>query len=105
MPTTMKDIGRDLGVSMVTVSKVWRSRSDISVPTRKRGFAAKKDMNYQQNPAARTLVAGRRKLIGLIVPDLVRPFFVQVAKGISAKLRSQEYSQPGLSSVLRVRGR
>jgi LacI family transcriptional regulator len=51
-----------------------------------------KEVNYQPNPAARTLVTGRTNLIGLIVPDLVHPFFAQVAKGISAKLRTQEYS-------------
>jgi LacI family transcriptional regulator len=105
MPTTMKDIGRDLGVSVVTVSKVWRSRSDISVQNRKRVLQRMTEVNHQQSPAARNLVAGRRKLIGLIVPDRVHLFFVQVAKGISAKLRSQEYSQPALSSLLRVRGR
>jgi len=51
-----------------------------------------KEVNYQPNPAARALITGRTNLIGLIVPDLVHPFFAQVAKGISAKLRSQEYS-------------
>jgi LacI family transcriptional regulator len=88
----MKDIARDLGVSVVTVSKVLRNHSDISAATRKRVLQRMKELNYQPNPAARTLVTGRTNLIGLIVPDLVHPFFAQVAKGISAKLRTQEYS-------------
>ena len=88
----MKDIARDLGVSVVTVSKVLRNHSDISEQTRKRVLQRMKEVNYQPNPAARTLVTGRTNLIGLIVPDLVHPFFAQVAKGISAKLRTQEYS-------------
>jgi LacI family transcriptional regulator len=88
----MKDIARDLGVSVVTVSKVLRNHSDISAPTRKRVLQRMKEVNYQPNPAARTLVTGRTNLIGLIVPDLVHPFFAQVAKGISAKLSAQEYS-------------
>src|SRR5450432_1113460 len=92
MATTMKDIARDLGVSVVTVSKVLRNHSDISAATRKRVLQRMKELNYQPNPAARTLVTGRTNLIGLIVPDLVHPFFAQVAKGISAKLRTQEYS-------------
>lgn len=92
MATTMKDIARDLGVSVVTVSKVLRNHSDISEQTRKRVLLRMKELNYQPNPAARTLVTGRTNLIGLIVPDLVHPFFAEVAKGISGRLRSHEYS-------------
>ena len=92
MTTTMKDIARDLGVSVVTVSKVLRNHSDIGEQTRKRILQRMKEVNYQPNPAARTLVSGRTNLVGLIVPDLIYPFFAQVAKGISAKLRAQDYS-------------
>jgi LacI family transcriptional regulator, galactose operon repressor len=92
MPTTMKDIARDLGVSVVTVSKVLRNHTDIGAETRKRVLQRMKEVSYQPNPAARTLVTGRTNLVGLIVPDLVHPFFAQVAKGISAKLRAQDYS-------------
>ena len=92
MAVTMKDIARDLGVSVVTVSKVLRNHSDIGAETRKRVLKRMKELNYQPNPAARTLVSGRTNLIGLIVPDLVHPFFAQVAKGISAKLRTVDYS-------------
>ena len=92
MAATMKDIAQALGVSVVTVSKVLRNHSDISAETRKRVLQRMKELNYQPNPAARALVTGRTNLIGLVVPDLVHPFFAQVAKGISARLRSQEYS-------------
>jgi LacI family transcriptional regulator len=51
-----------------------------------------KEVNVQPNPAVPALVSGRTNLIGLIVPDLVHPFFAQVAKRISAKLRAQVYS-------------
>lgn len=91
MAITMKDIAKDLGVSVVTVSKVLRNHSDISAETRKRVQQRMKELNYQPNPAARALLTGRSNLIGLIVPDLVHPFFSQVAKGISARLRAKEY--------------
>jgi LacI family transcriptional regulator len=92
MITTMKDIAQSLGVSVVTVSKVLRNHSDISAETRKRVLQRMKELNYHPNPAARALVTGRTNLIGLVVPDLLHPFFAQVAKAISARLRSQEYS-------------
>jgi len=92
MVATMKDIARSLGVSVVTVSKVLRNHSDISAETRKRVLLRMKELNYQPDLAARALVTGRTNLIGLIVPDLLHSFFAQVAKGISAQLRMQEYS-------------
>ena len=88
----MKDIAQSLGVSVVTVSKVLRNHSDISAETRKRVLQRMKELNYHPNPAARALVTGRTNLIGLVVPDLLHPFFAQVAKAISARLRSQEFS-------------
>jgi LacI family transcriptional regulator len=87
----MKDIAQSLGVSVITVSKVLRNHPDISAETRKRVLHRMKELNYQPNLAARALVTGRSGLIGLIVPDLLHPFFAQVAKAISARLRSEEY--------------
>jgi LacI family transcriptional regulator len=92
MPATMKSIARDLGVSVVTVSKVLHNHADISQETRKRVLRRMKEVNYQPNLSARALSTGRTGLVGLIVPDLVHPFFAQVAKGISARLGAQGYS-------------
>ena len=88
----MKDIARDLGVSVVTVSKVLRNHSDIGPETRDRVLRRMKELNYQPNWAARTLVTGRTYSIGLVVPDLVHPFFAQVAKGITRRIRTKGYS-------------
>lgn len=91
MPVRMKDIARDLGVSVVTVSKVLRNHGDIGEETRKRVLKRAKDLNYQPNFAARALVTGRTYMVGLVVPDLVHPFFAQVAKGLSSTLRKRGY--------------
>ncbi len=50
-----------------------------------------KELNYQPNVAARALVTGKSHLVGLVVPDLVHPFFAQVAKGVSRVLRNKGY--------------
>jgi LacI family transcriptional regulator len=92
MPATMKSIAQDLGVSVVTVSKVLHNHNDISTETRKRVLRRMKEVNYTPNLSARALSTGRTNLIGLIVPDLVHPFFAEVAKGISARLNAQNYS-------------
>lgn len=92
VPARMKDIANDLGVSVVTVSKVLRNHSDISEETRDKVLRRMKELNYRPNLAARALVTGRSNIIGLVVPDLVHSFFAQLAKGTSAVLRKKGYS-------------
>jgi LacI family transcriptional regulator len=87
----LKDIARELGLSVVTVSKVLRNHEDVSTETRNRVLRRMKELNYQPNLAARALVTGRSHLVGLVVPDLVHPFFAEVAKGISSVLRTRGY--------------
>lgn len=91
MAVRMKDIARDLGVSVVTVSKVLRNHSDISEETRKKVLRRMKEVNYRPNFAARALVTGRSYTVGLVVPDLLHPFFAEVAKGLSGVLRKKGY--------------
>jgi LacI family transcriptional regulator, galactose operon repressor len=92
MRVRMKDIARDLNVSIVTVSKVLRNHSDISPETRQRVLRRVKELGYQPNWAARSLVTGRSYTVGLVVPTMGHPFFAEVAKGISAKIRRKGYS-------------
>ncbi len=91
MPVRMKDVARDLNVSVVTVSKALRDQSDISQATKKRILKRARELNYQPNWIARSLVSGRTHTIGLVVPDLMYSFFAEVAKGLSAKLRPSGY--------------
>jgi LacI family transcriptional regulator len=91
MATTLKDIAHDLGLSVVTVSKVLRKHPDISEHTKKRVLKRMKELNYQPNYAARALITGRTWTMGLIVPDLLHPFFANVANAISTEIRGQGY--------------
>jgi LacI family transcriptional regulator len=91
MTVKMKDIARDLGVSVVTISKALRNHPDISKSTRERVLQRVQELGYRPNLTARSLVTGRSSLIGLIVPDLIHPFFADVAKGLSKTLRQQGY--------------
>jgi len=88
----MKDIARDLGVSVVTVSKVLRNVPEVGDETRRRVLKRMQELDYRPNHAARSLATGRAMMMGLIVPDLVHPFFAQVAKGASGALRKEGYA-------------
>jgi len=90
MAVRLKDIARDLGVSVVTVSKVLRGNADIGEATRRRVLKRMKELNYQPNMLARGLASGRTHTVGLVVPDLVHPFFAEFAKSLSGVLRTSK---------------
>jgi LacI family transcriptional regulator len=79
----MKDIARDLGISLMTVSKALRNHSDISEKTRNRVLARAEKLNYRPNWVARSLVSQRTYIVGLIIPDLMHSFFAEVARGVA----------------------
>lgn len=91
MAIRLKDIARDLNVSVITVSKAMRGNTDISEATRERVLARMKELDYQPNMVARSLVTGQSFIIGLIVPDLLNPFFTELAKSLGSALRRQSY--------------
>jgi LacI family transcriptional regulator, galactose operon repressor len=91
MAVRMKDIAEDVGVSLVTVSKVLRNKPDVGESTRKRILQRVSELNYRPNMLARGLASGKSYTIGLIVPDLVHTFFAELAKGVSAGLRKEAY--------------
>jgi len=88
----MRDIAADLGVSVITVSKVLRNQGRISSATRKRVLQRAKELNYRPDLTARSLATGRTFLIGMIVPDLMHPFFAAIAKTLAGNLRQKGYS-------------
>src|ERR1700758_5517328 len=87
----MKDIADDLGVSLMTVSKALRNHSDISEKTRNRVLKRMRELNYQPDWIARSMVTGRTFLVGLVLPDLMHSFFAEVAKGVARKLQPLGY--------------
>ena len=91
MAVTMQDIARDVGVSVVTVSKVLRNKGEISVATRARVLRRAKELNYQTNWIARSLVTRRTFTIGLLLPDFTHPFFAEIAKAVAETVRPHGY--------------
>ena len=91
MNVRMKDIAAELGVSVVTVSRALRNRPDIAEETKAKVLERVRRLNYRPNLTARSLVTGRSSLVGLVVPDLIHPFFGEIAKGLSNQLREREY--------------
>jgi LacI family transcriptional regulator len=87
----MKDIAEELGISVVTVSRVLRNHPDVKRETKRRVLERAKALNYQPNFAARALITGRTYTVGLVVPGLVHPFYAEFARYLSAVIREQGY--------------
>ncbi len=91
MAVRLKDIARDLGISVITASKALRGAKDISEETRQRVLKRMEELNYRPNMMARGLASGKSYLVGLVVPDLLHPFFAEFAKSLNGVLRKQNY--------------
>jgi len=89
--TTMKRIAGELGVSITTVSKVLNNRADISEATRSRVLAKVEELGYQRNAVARSLSLRRSHTLGIVIPDLMHSFFVEIIAGIEPVASSRGY--------------
>jgi len=89
--TTMKRIAGELGVSITTVSKVLNNRSDIGHATRARVLAKVAELGYQPNAVARSLTLRRTHTLGVVIPDLMHSFFVEIVAGIEASASGSGY--------------
>jgi LacI family transcriptional regulator len=89
---TIRDVARLAGVSVPTVSKVLNNKGPVSAKLTKRVMDAMKAIDYQPDHVARSLKVRKTNTIGVIVPDILGWFWVEVIKGIENEARSQGYS-------------
>ena len=87
----MKRIAAELGVSVTTVSKVLNERADIGPATRARVLAKVQELGYRPNAVARSLSLRRTHTLGVIIPDLMHSFFVEVVAGFEAVASARGY--------------
>ena len=89
---TLKQIARELDVSISTVSKALKNSKEISEDTREKVQAFAKLYNYKPNNIALSLKNRRTKTIGVIIPDIVHHFFSKVIRGIELYANSKGYN-------------
>ena len=88
---TMKRIAGQLGVSITTVSKVLNNHADISEATRARVLAKVAELGYQPNAVARSLTLRSTKTLGIVIPDLMHSFFVEIIAGLEKVASAKGY--------------
>lgn len=89
---TLKDIARELDVSISTVSKALKNSAEISKDTKDKIKAFAKFYNYRPNNIALSLKNKRTKNIGVVIPDIVHHFFTTVFRGIEKYANQKGYN-------------
>lgn len=91
---TMKDIARELGISVATVSRALKDSPRISKERREMIQAYAREHNFTPNVLAESLRHSRvqpQKVIGVIVPELVHYYFDSILKGIEEEASAHGY--------------
>ncbi|MCB2355162.1 LacI family DNA-binding transcriptional regulator [Clostridium estertheticum] len=91
MSYTMYDLARDAGVSVATVSRVINKNGSVKEDTKQRILEIIKDKGYIPNAYARGMNNISMKTIGVIIADIVNPFFAEVVKGIEVACQKNGY--------------
>ena len=91
MATTLHEVARRAGVSAMTVSRVVNGRGSVDSETRQRVEEAIQVLDYVPNRIARGLISQKTQTIGIIVPDIVNPFFAPVVRGAESAARKAGY--------------
>lgn len=89
---TLKQIAKELNVSVSTVSKALNDSPEISEPTKIKIQEFAKLKNYKPNITALNLKNRSTQTIGVIVPNILNPFFVRVISGIEKAAEEKGYN-------------
>jgi LacI family transcriptional regulator len=80
--TTIKHIAQTVGVSLGTVSNVINGNATVSAATRRRVMEAIRKLGYHPSLLARGLRQNKTSIIGMLIPDIMNPFFSAVVRGV-----------------------
>jgi len=89
---TLRDVAREAGVSVNTVSRALNGKPDVSPETRAKVLKVAERLGYRPNRLARGLRSNKTGTIGVIVTDIANPFFGALVKGVEEAARKSSYS-------------
>ncbi len=89
---TIKDVARRAEVSTATVSRVLSGSRGTSADKRDRVLAAADELGFRPNAVARSLRSMGTRTVGLVVSDLLNPFFSELARAVEDTARAADYA-------------
>jgi LacI family transcriptional regulator len=91
LKVTIRDVAREAGVSVATVSRVLNDSGPVSESARARILDVAGRLRYAPNEAARTLISSRTSTLGVILPDLHGEFFSEVIRGLDQAAKASGF--------------
>ncbi len=88
---TVKHIAKELGISMMTVSRALNDRPNVDEKTKERVLEASERMSYIPNYLAKSLVQSKTHTIGVVVPEITHSFFPEAIRGIEEAAYKRGY--------------
>ena len=89
--TTIRDVAKRANVGVGTVSRVLNNNPAVSEATREKVLTAIEELAYTPNPIARQLSIGRTLTIGIILPYLTLPSYIERLRGVQNFMADSEY--------------
>lgn len=90
--TTIRDVAKLAKVSAATVSRVMNDSGYVNEETKRKVEEAIKALDYRPNDVARSLFKGRSKMVALFVPDIMNPFFPELARAVEDTTNQHGYT-------------
>ncbi|MFJ5104418.1 LacI family DNA-binding transcriptional regulator [Streptomyces sp. NPDC088554] len=88
----IKDVAAEAGVSAATVSRVLNGHPSVSPESRARVLAAVDALGYRPNAVARSLRTDETRTLGLVISDVLNPYFTALARAVEEEARALGYS-------------
>ncbi len=92
MAASIKDVAKEAGVSIATVSRVLNEIDVVNDETKKKVQDAIKKLGYRPNIVARSLKTQRTKTIGILIPDISSQFYPEVVRGAEDVANIYDYN-------------
>lgn len=90
--TTMQELADAAGVSLATVSRVFSNSDKVSAKTKEKVMELVRQSGFSPNETARTMAAGKSRLIAVILPDVENPFFSKLLSEVEENCVKNGYS-------------
>jgi len=85
---TLRDLAKDLDVSVATVSRAFHEGAAIAGETRREVLKRAAELGYGPNPLARSLITKRTHIAGIVAADFTNPFYPEVLNELTERLQT-----------------